>query len=567
MGLTAVLYGPSVDEFLYKDDFVLLQRARDHGFLETVFGRTLRHLEREGETAYWRPGWWLLVKLDHACFGTAAAAHRCVGLALHAALVLGVLSIAARQSKSLVAGFLGALLFATSPAYVEAVTWMAAATNVLPAAALILVSGVAWQAHLERGSPRALAASLSAFALALLFREAAYHLPLVFVLGWWCFGRGTRALRSLALALALSGAAIAVHYGLLNQQRSPPLSPERLLENAQRFAAAFVPLPSRAPLVLAGSAAALLLLAWPGSARTRYFLGWGIAATVPYIAVQSASRFLYFAAPPLAIGLAVGCRELARRGGRRLELALASLAVVAAAGQALTFGRALGTQLEKPRTARAVLEGCRELDLARFDRLGVARLPLPLWPGFDALLDLHLGLKVEIDNVLVDPRPPFAVHLHPVPAEAPGTAFLIFQGNVPRLCSRSELFGGLIPIPMVSFPRRWSVVAGAEEALRRIRSGAVDLEREVLLLDEPQLAYDEAAPPTTLRRIESTGEEVVLEIDCPANTLLVLALASSSAQVTVDGLPARTLGADGRFQAIELPAGTRRVVWKGRVNA
>ncbi len=590
LALTLALYGRSLDEFLYKDDFVLLLRSRSEGLSELLVGRTLEYLRGEGETDYWRPGWWLLLKLGYACFGLTLWAHRALCLALHAGIVLAVQAIATRRSGSVLAGFAAGFLFAASPAFVEAVVWLSAATNVLPAAALILAAGLSWLRYLERGGPRAFAAALLFLALSLLFREAAYHLPLVFLLGWLCVrGRPRRWAEAgpLFAALLSSLAGILFHYTWLNQQRSPALSAAgwlgRILESSAGFATSFTPLGVDGRLALGGLAALVLVLGWAGSAQARYFLLWAVLATFPYVAMAPASRFAYFAAPPLAIGIVLGGRDLAARAGHAGRLVMAALGLAAGLGELAAFGGALEPYLEKGRTCARTLEACRTFHVERFDRLGIGLPPKVLWPGFDAMLELYLGKPIEVVNARIVPRPPFAVYLQPLPPQAPGTGFLAFEGAVPRLCAREELYGGLVPIQLVSFRRRWRVVGDPGEALRLVREGAADIGREVLLLEPPTLAYreaaggprreaaggprDEAADEPRVEEVASEGGRLVIQVHCPANAILVLAVERrGEPRVTVDGRPARALGANGRFAAVECPAGTRRVVWEGPVD-
>jgi hypothetical protein len=526
----------------------------------------------EGETSYWRPGWWLLLKLDTACFGLSACAHRSFCLALHLVLVLAVQELVTRRSASAWAGFLAALLVAANPAPIEAVTWMAAATNVLPAAGLILASGVAWLAYLERGGPRRALGALVLLALSLGFREAAYHLPLVFLVGWLCVrGMPRRWSEGRALGLVLASALVMVlaHYAWLTAREGPAPTDllARTLAGALGFAGAFAPIGIDARVLLAAFTTSVAVLFLFASPAARYFLVWGCTATFPYVCLGYGSRFAYFAALLLPIGVVLAARDVAARLGHAARAGTVLLGLALAAGQAQAFGPALAPFLEKPRSCARVLEFARDVHLERFERLGVGLLPRVVSPGFDALLALYLGRSIEVVNARIVPRPPFAVHVQPLPPEGPGTGFLAFDGDQGRLVSRAELFQGLVPLQLVSFRQRWRVAPDEQEALRLVRSRAVDAGAEVVLLEPPRLPYSSEDPPARLVRWERTAEGLLLEVDCPASAILVLGLERrGEPEILVDGEPGRAIQAFGRFEAVELPAGTRRVEWRGPVD-
>src|SRR6185503_1215990 len=182
--VTVLLYGRGLDQFFYNDDFTLLRRARDGGLVELVTTQAVEHFEGEGERPLWRPGWWVVVELLHRCFGLDPRGYHLVAIAAHALLVLAVQIAVTRWTASALSGFVAGLLLAATTGPIEAVIWMSAATNVLPAVFLVAASGVAWLVHLESGNRRASLAALALFAASLVFREAAYHLPPLFLVGW-----------------------------------------------------------------------------------------------------------------------------------------------------------------------------------------------------------------------------------------------------------------------------------------------------------------------------------------------------------------------------------------------
>ena len=126
LGVMLVLYRAAFGQFFWSDDFVLLTYVRDHTPLELLATGSFG----DRSMPYCRPGWYLLFKLLYNLFGTTPGIYLATSLALHFATAILVLLVAAKTTGHTLLGFAAGLLFLSSPAYMEGVTWIAAALNV-----------------------------------------------------------------------------------------------------------------------------------------------------------------------------------------------------------------------------------------------------------------------------------------------------------------------------------------------------------------------------------------------------------------------------------------------------
>lgn len=572
--ITLLLYGRSLDEFFQKEDFELIRRARDGGLVELVTTRAINHVHGENYGPFWRPGWWVAVELLHRCFDLEPFGYRLWALALHVLLLVSVQLAVLRWTGSHLAGFLAGLFLATTPAPIEAVVWMSAATNVMPAVLAVGASGVAWLVYLHSGKKRAAAAALILFALSLAFREAGYHLPPLFLLGWLVMRGVPRTARDwlrCGIPVLLAGAVVQLHFLVLDPNVTPSISPlqwvQRIGGNAAKCAGLFLPFSQRW-VALGISAVVLVALFVISGARARYFLLWSALAVFPYVASKGyAPRFSYFPALPLAVGLALAANDAGRRAGR----AGTAVATAALCGLGLTnalfFPQVLDPYQRFSRSCKRVLDDGLSQGVAGFERVCIDNVPPVLRAGVESMFELYLGKRIDFTDAHMYARPPFVIHEGDIPAEAPEQGFMRIdrkQASV-QFCDRATFLRGLAPISMFSFPREPRLVASAGEALAMIRRGEVDLTREILLGEQWTIAPGSEEVEVLSKRWAPGRFE--LELRTPADAFVVLAWRSrGAARVTVDGRPAPILQADGLFQAIELPAGSRRVVWQGRLD-
>jgi hypothetical protein len=132
--------------------------------------------------AYYRPLVMLSFRADHALWGSWAGGYHLTNLVAHATTSVLVGELAAAVGLAPGAALLAALAFAGHPAQTEAVSYVSGRTDVF--CALCALAGLlAWRRARRPVDGWAIASTL-AFGLALLFKEAAAPLALV----WWLPG-------------------------------------------------------------------------------------------------------------------------------------------------------------------------------------------------------------------------------------------------------------------------------------------------------------------------------------------------------------------------------------------
>jgi Flp pilus assembly protein TadD len=310
------------------------------------------------ESGYYRPLQALTYAVDYGVWGLSPAGFHLTSVLLHAATAVLLYVVGVRVLGSALAALVGALLFAVHPLHVEAVTYVSGRSDPL-AAALMLVAVLGFL----RGDGRGRIASLAAFVLALLAREAALVLPLLLVvLDRIVPGRTRRP----ALDYLPYGAVLAVYLGLramsvehgqgIVANAAVPLG-FRLLtmtEVVVRYLALVVaPLglhmervvPPVASPFEAGALAALVAVAaliagalWARARAWPVTLGvaWFLVALVPVanvvpLATFMAEHWLYVSVMGLCLAAGWGVEQLAHDGWRR-PVAIALAIVVAVYG-------------------------------------------------------------------------------------------------------------------------------------------------------------------------------------------------------------------------------------------
>lgn len=160
------------------DDYGLAASAREaKGILDAVRSTAF--------VAFYRPFvslvWWLGDRLLHG----APLGYHILALVAHAGNALLVYALGRKLIGSSYGALMAALLFAVHPLHVEPISWPAASSDLLCAGfSLLSLLAIHTYATAQPGRGRALLliAALSAFALALMSKEAAFALPGVAIL-------------------------------------------------------------------------------------------------------------------------------------------------------------------------------------------------------------------------------------------------------------------------------------------------------------------------------------------------------------------------------------------------
>jgi len=175
--LTAVIYAPIVADYFALDDFVWLRAVSGRNLAE-VTARAFkfpRFTPFDAPTPYFRPATDISVKLELILFGLHPAPYHAVNLALHIGVASVGGAIAGRLTRSWLAGGAASLLFATTPAYDIAVSWISQLAE-LQGAFFAVFAVLFWHMYLRTTDGRrarwwAGAASLS-LTLAVMSKES-----------------------------------------------------------------------------------------------------------------------------------------------------------------------------------------------------------------------------------------------------------------------------------------------------------------------------------------------------------------------------------------------------------
>jgi hypothetical protein len=224
MGLSLVVFSPSLSNFFVSDDFTLMEMSRFHALDQlTSFFTTA------GFGHYYRPMVRLLFSLNSVLFGLRPAGYHLVNIGLHGLNAILVYYLAKRLAADSVSALLAALFFSLHFIHAEAVLWISGVTGLL-ATLFYLLSVLLFMEHLRRWPAGWLSLMLSClcFLLALLSKEMTVSLPLlIFVLALGLgFRQSGRSWRSLVYRLAPYGVLLLV-LGLVRasvQARMPELA-------------------------------------------------------------------------------------------------------------------------------------------------------------------------------------------------------------------------------------------------------------------------------------------------------------------------------------------------------
>lgn len=169
-----IVYHQATLSYFFNDDFQWLQRAREF--------RAANLFDLARYDHFYRPIIEIYFYVGQRLFGCAAWPFHAMSVAIHLINTLLLCLLASALSRSGFVAFLTAMFFCVQPAYVEAVAWVGAITDLLPACWYLLAL---WThlLFLERGGARFYAASIAAFAACLLTHESsATLLPMMIAL-------------------------------------------------------------------------------------------------------------------------------------------------------------------------------------------------------------------------------------------------------------------------------------------------------------------------------------------------------------------------------------------------
>ena len=322
LGLVAVVYRGALDANFHDDDFNWLFDARRFDWAHLVDFTRYSHFYRPVVELYFTAGL--------AAFGCAPAPFHALSIAIHLANVAQVFVLAHALTGRALAAYLAALLFCVQPGYVEAVVWVGAITDLLPAFWKLLAMNL-WIRHLQAPAPGWYAGTLAAFTLCLGTHESAVTiLPMLLALdallewpglqpGAWAAWLRRRLLRYAPLAMLLV-AFLGVTYYVNSRSYLVTDGYYRLGWHAvpkiyDYLASLYVG--RRRFWWRVATTVVVAAIAWRGTPRMRFYLLWILVALLPvsFFTWGNASRYLYVP----AVAFAMLAAELLLAGAPLLE--------------------------------------------------------------------------------------------------------------------------------------------------------------------------------------------------------------------------------------------------------
>jgi tetratricopeptide (TPR) repeat protein len=224
LAVNLAVYGPTLAHSFVWDDHeqvVLNPHLREWASFPRFWTTDILSLSRAGQARsnYYRPLFYTQYLLYYQAFGLHAAAWHGLAIAHHFLACLAVWAFLRRLGLSREVAVSTALLFAVHPAHGESVSWIAAAFNDPPAAAVSLLSLAAFAEWMRGGRLRFAGAAAAGFAVALCLKESALSGLLLAPLVAWYVGRElkltARQKRTRAFAGYVPWVAVAAVYFLV----------------------------------------------------------------------------------------------------------------------------------------------------------------------------------------------------------------------------------------------------------------------------------------------------------------------------------------------------------------
>ena len=305
-----IVYHQAALSYFFNDDFQWLQRAREF--------RAANLLDLARYDHFYRPIIEIYFYLGQRLFGCTAWPFHAMSLAIHLINTLLLFLLASALSRSGFVAFLAAMFFCVQPAYVEAVAWVGAITDLLPACWYLLALWTHLR-FLERGGARFYAASIAAFAACLLTHESsATLLPMMIALEATLASErrlpvarrsaSDRAARYAPLALLLIGylalAYVVNSRSYLIREGHYALGWHAVPHVLEYIVSLYVGQRTVVTYVLIGIVTGLLL--WRGTPRMRFAVLWIFMTLAPvaFFTWGNASRYAYVPAAGFALLLA-----------------------------------------------------------------------------------------------------------------------------------------------------------------------------------------------------------------------------------------------------------------------
>jgi protein O-mannosyl-transferase len=322
--IVAVVYRDATRIYYFNDDFQWLQQAR------TFTPVKLLHIERYNH--FYRPVIEIYFFIGRRLFGCDPVSFHVASVVVHVLNAALLYAFARALTRSAVFAGVAALLFAVHPGYVQAVVWVAAITDLLPATWYFLALWT-YLLFLERRGSLFYAISLAAFVTCLLTHESsATLLPMMIALEALTMvdreGRFrltplatlTKRYAPFAVCLAVY---LAIEYVVNSRSYLITEGHYQLGWHAIPHALDYLitlstGMPDFVFRALAVAAVAALLVL--GTARVRFFVVWMLVTIAPsaFFTWGNSSRYLYLPAAGFAMLLAEGLLALQRLLASRL---------------------------------------------------------------------------------------------------------------------------------------------------------------------------------------------------------------------------------------------------------
>lgn len=298
------LAGGVIDAYFAGDDFQWLHGAATLGWQ--------RAFDLSSRSSSYRPVIDLWFVAGRFVCGRSSACYHAASLGVHLLTVAMLFTLARVLFRDLRIAALGAVIFALQPAYVQAVTWVAAIPNTLGAALLLgslLAQASSWSAASSRTARAWETLSVLAFLLAVFAHEACIVLLAVSAVMWHEFGPRPLYRRPLLLAGLLSAAALFA-FATYVSNRNNVLFPDggyQLGPHVVRHAFEFLAQLAVGPRWWVSDA--LWIVALVGlvmaSRATRFSALWLLVSLTPYLGFTNDNVSRYHYAPAMGFSLAL----------------------------------------------------------------------------------------------------------------------------------------------------------------------------------------------------------------------------------------------------------------------